>query len=205
MFGLWERKGKSGEPLPEANDGPPDSHRPSGLCPRCDKQSSFETTGHLPITFDGGIAHPPRDQAPYATFDERATGFVCRHCRQGFVVVESEWRGGTLKRDNQHNYGDVTWRGHHWWPVPGAVLHDSVPAPVRSAFDEACKCLASDCPRAGTAMARCALEGIVVDKGETKDLWRSGSKISLTRECCCPRWRTGLRKCDCWETMLCTI
>jgi hypothetical protein len=28
MFGLWERKGKSGEPLPEANDGPPDSHRP---------------------------------------------------------------------------------------------------------------------------------------------------------------------------------
>jgi hypothetical protein len=32
MFGLWERKGKSGEPLPEANDGPPDSHRPSGLC-----------------------------------------------------------------------------------------------------------------------------------------------------------------------------
>lgn len=47
MFGLWERKGKSREPLPEANDWPPDSHRPSGLCPRCDKQSSFETTGHL--------------------------------------------------------------------------------------------------------------------------------------------------------------
>lgn len=91
MFGLWERKGKSGEPLPEANDGPPDSHRPSGLCPRCDKQSSFETTGHLPITFDGGTAHLS-DGEPYATFDERATGFLCRHCRQGFVVVESEWR-----------------------------------------------------------------------------------------------------------------
>ena len=43
-----------------------------------------------------------------------------------------------------------------------------VPAPVRSAFDEACECLASDCPRAVTAMARCALEGIVVDQGETK-------------------------------------
>jgi hypothetical protein len=167
MFGLWERKGKSGEPLPEANGGPPDSHRPSGLCPRCDKQSSFETTGHLPITFDGGTAHPS-DGQPYATFDERATGFVCRHCRQGFVVVESEWRGGTLLRENPNNYGAITWRGHHWWPVPGAVLHDSVPAPVRSAFDEACKCLASDCPRAGTAMARCALEGIVIDKGETK-------------------------------------
>jgi hypothetical protein len=169
MFGLWERKGKSGEPLPASNDGPPDSHRPSGLCPRCDKQSSFETTGHLPITFDGGMLQPFHGE-PHATFDERATGFVCRHCRQGFVVVESEWRGGTLKRDNQHNYGDVTWRGHHWWPVPGAVLHDSVPAPVRSAFDEACKCLASDCPRAATAMARSALEGIVVDQGETKGL-----------------------------------
>ena len=169
MFGLWERKGKSGEPLPEAHDGPPDSYRPSGLCPRCDKQSSFDATGHLPITFDGGTAHPSYGQ-PYATFDERATGFVCRHCRQGFVVVESEWRGGTLRRENPNNYGAITWRGHHWWPVPGAVLHESVPAPVRSAFDEACKCLASDCPRAGAAMARCALEGIVVDQGETKGL-----------------------------------
>lgn len=54
MFGLWSRKGKSGEPLPALNDGPPDSHRPSGLCPRCDKQSSFEAIGSLPITFDGG-------------------------------------------------------------------------------------------------------------------------------------------------------
>jgi hypothetical protein len=169
MFGLWERKGKSGEPLPEAHDGPPDSYRPSGLCPRCDKQSSFDATGHLRITFDGGTAHPSNGQ-PYATFDERATGFVCRHCRQGFVVVESEWRGGTLRRENPNNYGAITWRGHHWWPVPGAVLHESVPAPVRSAFDEACKCLASDCPRAGAAMARCALEGIVVDQGETKGL-----------------------------------
>jgi len=122
------------------------------LCPRCGKQSSFETTGHRPITFDGGTAHPS-DGQPYATFDERATGFVCRHCRQGFVVVESEWRGGTLLRENPNNYGAVTWRWHHWWPVPGAVLHDSVPAPVRSAFDEACGCLASDCPRAWPAFA----------------------------------------------------
>jgi hypothetical protein len=166
MFGLWSRKGKAGEPLPALNDGPPDSYRPSGLCPRCDKQSSFEAIGSLPITFDGG--HIVSTNPPTPTFDERATGFICRHCSQGFVVVESEWRGGTLRRDNPNNYGEVTWRGHHWWPVPGAILHESVPATVRSAFDEACKCLASDCPRAATAMARCALEGIVVDQGETK-------------------------------------
>jgi hypothetical protein len=169
MFGLWKRKGKSGEPLPEAHDGPPDSHRPSGLCPRCDKQSSFEVLGSLPVTFDGGVMQPAIGD-PYRTYDERATGFLCRHCNQGFVVVESEWRGGTLKRDHPNNYGEVTWRGHHWWPVPGTILHDSVPVSVRSAFDEACKCLASDCPRAGAAMARCALEGIVVDQGETKGL-----------------------------------
>ena len=167
MFGRWSSKGKSGEPLPEPHDGPPDSHRPSGLCPRCDKQSSFEAVGQLPITFDGGIAYP-NDASPYPTFDERATGFVCRHCRQGFVVVEAKWTGGLISRDNPKSYGEVTWRGHHWWPVPGGILHDSVPEPVRSAFDEACKCLASDCPRAGAAMARCALEGIVVDQGETK-------------------------------------
>jgi hypothetical protein len=74
MFGLWQRKGKSGEPLPEANDGPPDSHRPSGLCPRCDKQSSFEATGHLPITFDGGMAHPPRERVD--CFDQAAASSV---------------------------------------------------------------------------------------------------------------------------------
>ena len=43
-----------------------------GLCPRCNKQSSFDATGHLPITFDGGTAHPANGQ-PSATFDERAT------------------------------------------------------------------------------------------------------------------------------------
>ncbi len=166
MFGQWTRKGKSGEPLPEAHDGPPDSHRPSGLCPRCDKQSSFESIGSFPITFDGGQIISTN--SPTATYDERATGFICRHCHQGFVVVESEWCGELPKRGNPKNYGTITWRGHHWWPVPGAVLHESVPETVRSAFDEACKCLASGCPRAGAAMARCALEGIVVDRGETK-------------------------------------
>jgi hypothetical protein len=169
MFNRWSRKGKSGEPLPEAHDGPPDSHRPHGLCPRCDKQSSFETTGSLPVTFDGGTAYP-EGRSPYPTHDEQATGFVCRSCRQGFVVVESQWAGGMMKRGNPKAYGALEWRGHHWWPVPGAVLHESVPPPVRSAFDEACKCLASDCPRASAAMARCALEGIVVDQGETKGL-----------------------------------
>jgi len=33
------RKGKRGEDLPELHEGLPDSHRPSGLCPPCGKQS----------------------------------------------------------------------------------------------------------------------------------------------------------------------
>jgi Domain of unknown function (DUF4145) len=160
-------QGKIGEPLPEAHDGPPDSSRPGGLCPRCNKQSSFEITGHLPITYDGGMAHPPQGNA-YLTFDEQATGFVCRHCRQGFVVIESQWVGDQPKRTAAKPSGTLSWRGYHWWPVPGAILDDCVPATVCSAFDEASKCLASDCARAATAMARCALEGIVIDQGEPK-------------------------------------
>lgn len=167
MFGIWQRKGKSGEQLPEAHDGPPDSSRPAGLCPRCNKQSSFEVTGHIPITYDGGIAHPSVGNA-YLTFDERATGFVCRHCHQGFVVIESQWVGNQPTRAATKRSGTLSWRGHHWWPVAGAVLDDCVSAAVRSAFDEASKCLASDCARAATAMARCTLEGIVVDQSETK-------------------------------------
>lgn len=37
-----KRKGQRDEVLPQENDGAPDSNRPSGLCPRCGKQSSFE-------------------------------------------------------------------------------------------------------------------------------------------------------------------
>lgn len=40
MFGNG-KFGKGGEILPEPHEGLPDSSRPSGLCPRCGKQSSF--------------------------------------------------------------------------------------------------------------------------------------------------------------------
>lgn len=40
------------EVLPLQHEGAPDSYRPSGLCPRCGKQSSFESAGSLPVTFD---------------------------------------------------------------------------------------------------------------------------------------------------------
>jgi Dienelactone hydrolase family len=36
------------------------------------------------------VAHPPCGEAPYETVDERATGFRCRHCRQGFVVPREQ-------------------------------------------------------------------------------------------------------------------
>jgi hypothetical protein len=159
MFGFWAAK----EPMPEPHDGLPDSHRPSGLCPRCIKQSSFETTGSLPVTFDGGRVV----STGKPTFDERASVFLCRHCRQGFVVVELEWAGGALKRHDPKAHGAIEWRGHHWWPVAGSTLHPSVPEPVRSTFEEASKCLAAQCPRAAAAMARCALEATVSDQGES--------------------------------------
>lgn len=58
---LWgkkeSRKGKREEPFPESNEGLPDSHRPSGLCPRCGKQSIFEIFGSLPVTFDSSYTY----------------------------------------------------------------------------------------------------------------------------------------------------
>ncbi len=51
------RRGRRDEPLPEPNEGLPDSHRPSGLCPRCGKQSSFEVAGSLPVSFDSSYTH----------------------------------------------------------------------------------------------------------------------------------------------------
>jgi hypothetical protein len=56
LGGMFEGKkrsvGKSGEKLPEKHEGLPDSTLPYGLCPRCQKQSSFEMVGSLPVTFD---------------------------------------------------------------------------------------------------------------------------------------------------------
>ena len=46
IFGGKNRSiGKTGEKLPEKHEGLPDSTLAHGLCPRCQKQSSFEVVG----------------------------------------------------------------------------------------------------------------------------------------------------------------
>lgn len=166
---FWNRLGKSsgkrGEPLPVSHEGAPDSDRPSGLCPRCEKQSSFDYAGSLPLTFDGGWV-AGRGEPDTPTFHERATVLVCRHCRQGVSVLEEQWTGDHRSIETRGG-GVISWRGFHWWPLAGAHLHKAVPNAINSAFSEAVSALAANCPRASAAMARRTLEAIAVDKGET--------------------------------------
>ena len=166
MFGTKKTaKGARGEPLPLENDGPPDSARPSGLCPRCEKQSSFEYRHSLPLTFDGGYIMG-RAEPSLPTYDERITLLICRHCNQGVVVLEEQWIGDHKGKERQGG-GEITWRGFHWWPLAGARLHASIPAAIKGAYNEGVLALAANCPRAAVVMARRTLEAITVDKGET--------------------------------------
>ena len=100
MFGLWDRKGKSGEPLPEANHGrqirighqacarAATSNRASRQRVICPSHSTAEWL--------------TRPVAPYETVDERATGFRCRHCRQGFVVPREQSSFAEIFGVNSH-------------------------------------------------------------------------------------------------------
>jgi hypothetical protein len=160
-------KGPRGELLPQENEGLPDSQRPSGLCPRCGKQSSFEIKGHLPVTFDyemtavtlGGVA----TESPI----DRVTSLICRHCEQGVAVIE-EKRVGDEPGSQQRSGGANCYRGIHWWPLPDAKLSPDIPNEIAGAFAEAVRTLAANCPRASAVMARRTLEAITVDQGETK-------------------------------------
>jgi len=75
MFPFLDKKpkqrGKRGESLPPRNEGPPDSERPSGLCPRCLNQSSFEIIGTLPVTFDHDVVSVGRDGSQEPDYFDR--------------------------------------------------------------------------------------------------------------------------------------
>jgi hypothetical protein len=166
MFGRKPtQEGSRGEPLPEKNTGSPDSLRPSGFCPRCETQSSFEYIDSLPLTFDGGYILG-RGEPNQPTFNERITLLICRHCNQGISVLEEQWIG-EYKATERQGGGAVSWRGFHWWPLAGTSLHEAVPEFIRSAYNEAALALSANCPRASAVMARRTLEAIAVDKGET--------------------------------------
>ncbi|MDR3572433.1 MAG: DUF4145 domain-containing protein [Anaerolineaceae bacterium] len=162
------RKGPRGEILPVENEGAPDTFHPSGLCPRCGKQSSFEIVGSLPVTLDyGSIGIRPDGKEIYDYIDQ-ATALICRHCKQGVIVIEEQWIGDHPRKEGLFG-GTVTYRGIHWWPLPGANLSQDIPINIASAFEEAILCLSANCPRASAVMARRTLEAIAFDKGETRD------------------------------------
>jgi hypothetical protein len=169
MFSRWskpQRKGPQGEVLPEENEGLPDSNLPSGLCPRCGKQSSFENLGSLPVTFQYDSHILGHDGKPEYEHLNRVTSLLCRHCRQGVAVVEEQWIGDSPTRKG-HSGGVITYRGINWWPLPEANLSPDVPSAIASVFAEATKALYANCPRASAVMARRTLEAITADKGET--------------------------------------
>lgn len=158
--------GKTGEKLPEKHEGLPDSTLPHGLCPRCQKQSSFDVSSAQPITFEperflverGGTATP-------AHLDQVSV-LYCRNCKQGVVVVEEERIAERSWREKAGGGGVITWRGIHWWPSADAQVSSDVPAEIADVFREAARALHADCPRASAVMARRILEAITVDKGE---------------------------------------
>jgi hypothetical protein len=162
-----KRKGQRDEVLPKENDGSPDSNRPSGLCPRCGKQSSFEIIGSLPATFDYESFSVSRDGQRQPDLIDRVTSLICRHCNQGVIVIEEQWIAENPKK-KQNSGGIVSFRGIHWWPLPEAKLSPDVPANIASVFTEEVLTLSANCPRASAVMSRRTLEAITVEKGETK-------------------------------------
>ena len=121
MFNIFnsepKRKGQRDEVLPQENDGAPDSNRPSGLCPRCGKQSSFEIVGSLPATIDyESYGRGPNGEGNYDLID-RVTSLICRHCKQGVIVIEEQWVGESPKK-KQKTGGVISFRGIYWWPLP---------------------------------------------------------------------------------------
>ena len=150
--------------MPEPNEGSPDSYRPSGMCPRCGKQSSFDIIGSLPVTFDGRYSIRVADTKQQRTHNEQCSVLICRHCLQGTTVIEEQWIGEKRSKENKGG-GSVTWRGFHWWPLPNSSIHSAIPPDIASAFNEANRAVWANCPRAGAAMARRTLEAITVEQG----------------------------------------
>src|SRR5262249_17307378 len=137
--GKKKRTGPRDEVLPEQNDGLPDSERPSGLCPRCGKQSSFENLGSLPLTFDYKSYFQDGSGEVSQKRTARVTPLTCRHGRQGVAVVEEQGVGN--KPAKHLAGGDVSHRGIHWWPLPDVQSSPDIPAEIAAVFAEAASAL----------------------------------------------------------------
>jgi hypothetical protein len=166
MFGFSKKtqKGQRGEDIPQDHKGLPDSNNPHGLCPRCNKQSSFEHLGFLPATFDSSYivsqgGHTER------TLIDRVSSMECRNCHQPIVVIEQQYVGDT-PANQKHAGGMITYRGLFWWPFQGMVVNEEVPATIQKILGEAKISFAAQCYRASAVMSRRTLEAIAADKGE---------------------------------------
>lgn len=164
MVGLFKKsnvvKGERNEDLPLTHDGLPDSYRPNGLCPRCGKQSSFEITGEIPVTFSGGLSYPSDGSKPHQCFSDKVICMVCRHCHQGVVVVEEEWIEDHPSRQGFGQGGEISFRGIHWWPLPQNKLSDDIPSEISNIYAEAVKTYYAKAPRATAVMLRRTIEAI---------------------------------------------
>ncbi|MGF7184156.1 hypothetical protein GGQ84_000236 [Desulfitispora alkaliphila] len=150
----------------------PDTDRPSGYCPRCEKQSSFEIEGSLPVTFDYDKFIRVGDGTVYYNKVERVSSLVCRNCKQGVVVVEEQCNKDEIDHRSTPEQ-ERPYKGIYWWPLPNAQLTADVPESIASVFAEAAIAYDAKCYRAAVVMALRTVEAVTVDMGE-----REGSGIS---------------------------
>jgi len=149
----------------------PDSEHPTGLCPRCGVQSSFDVRDAGPVSWDHRIEVVADDVNPGEPLDtQRLSVLVCRSCKQGVVVVEQMY---DVKPTDAHisSGRKISHKGIHWWPLPAADLPKTVPGDIADSFAEAVRSLSGNCARAASVMARRTLEVIASNKGaKGKDL-----------------------------------
>ncbi len=162
---MKNKKGQREEELPQDHDGLPDSNTPYGLCPRCNKQSSFDILGNLPATFASGFITGPSGQNSRPLID-RVTSMECRNCHQPVIVIEQEFVDDTPSNKN-HSGGYINYRGLFWWPFQGMELSSDVSEVIQKILQEAKITFSAQCYRASAVMSRRTLEAITVDKGES--------------------------------------
>ena len=156
------------EIMPEPNEGLPDSSRISGLCPRCNKQCSFETTHHIPINLvrrQTNAVLNTGERKP--THNQQCSPLICNYCKQGTVVIEELLINGKKEKGNE-TAGTISWRGIYWWPLPNSNIDNSIPDEIANCFDEANRAKNANCLRASAVMARTTLEAITDEQGFNK-------------------------------------
>ena len=165
---LKNKKGQREEELPRDHEGLPDSSTPYGLCPRCNKQSSFDILGSLPATFGSGYIVSYGDQRKRTLIDQ-ATSMECRNCHQPVIVIEQEYVNDTPS-NKKHSGGQINFRGLFWWPFQGMNLSSDIPEEIQKTLIEAKITFSAQCYRASAVMSRRTLEAITVDKGGSQGI-----------------------------------